>query len=272
MSPYSNHKGKSNGAKTDDGRGGSDVGENLWKCSGFKGCCYYRFNTMDDAVCYACKVPWTQGMAPPTRANTPTPTSNRFSALDTKEGGKGFQPSKGKGKNDDSRHTWAQTRRPLDGKGGHPKTTPPGGKADPWHKHTAGGGGARDTAHGNADHLTDASAHPTGTRRTTHEGKGARGKGKHKAKQQVEQDLPFDEDEPMEAEGYCADNEPNAVSASRAMRMLEETYGIKHPLTIQCIPGGLTHRTNENAAAAVVTPFHVTISRLSRSLSELEAK
>jgi hypothetical protein len=76
----------------------------------------------------------------------------------------------------------------------------------------------------------------------------------------------------MEVTGYCADNEPNSVSAARAMRILEQTYGTNHALTIDAYQEVLRIQVIEDAAAAVVTPFHVTIGRLSRSLSDLEAK
>lgn len=79
--------------------------DTFWKCSGSKGCCYIRFNNMDDAVCFACNILWGQAI---TTRPSATPTSNRFSGLETGKGGTG----KGQGKKgEDSRQTWANTQK-----------------------------------------------------------------------------------------------------------------------------------------------------------------
>jgi hypothetical protein len=73
----------------------------------------------------------------------------------------------------------------------------------------------------------------------------------------------------MDIEGF--ENEPNAILAERAMRMLEETYGTKHPLTISALNEVLRIEALEQAAATV-EPTHVTMGRLARNIDELEHK
>jgi hypothetical protein len=197
MRPDKNGKGQTKGAKIGDGRGGSNGHDNRWKCTGFKDCCYYRFNTMDDAACYARGEPWGQGN--PSRPTT-APTSNRFSALEAKGGGKGT----GNGKQaDEPWQTRAPTRRPLDDRGRPPKPIPVG-KVDPWNKKplpAKTGSGARVSAH--EDHPLDAAPAPIGARRSAHEETRvgpSRGKGKHKANQPHEDEVPFDEEETIETD------------------------------------------------------------------------
>jgi hypothetical protein len=52
-----NGKGQTKGNQATSGRISLPVPENFWKCTGFKGCCYFRWNSMDDTECYACGEP-----------------------------------------------------------------------------------------------------------------------------------------------------------------------------------------------------------------------
>jgi hypothetical protein len=153
--------------------------------------------------------PWTMqlathvenpdGQGNPSRPTT-APTSNRFSALEAKGGGKGT----GNGKQaDEPWQTRAPTRRPLDDRGGPPKPIPVG-KVDPWNKKplpAKTGSGARVSAH--EDHPLDAAPAPIGARRSAHEETRvgpSKGKGKHKANQPHEDEVPFDEEETIETD------------------------------------------------------------------------
>jgi hypothetical protein len=107
-------------AKGNQGSGSRNFGPGLdtfWKCTGFKGCCYFRWNSMEESECFACGEPvhtTPQGETSPHSADDTT--------HDTRSGGSGN--GKRFRKSSDERDTLPPRRQEPGGTDLSPQATP----------------------------------------------------------------------------------------------------------------------------------------------------